>query len=486
MGAVSSGKSSACAFEIFQRAIAQEVGKNGIAMTKWAVIRSTEPKLTSTTMRTWSYWFPEEDYGKINWATPISHHFRITAPDIKLPASDGAVKRGCLCKKGQFYHEKSCPYTPTTKVCDIEVLFLAIDGAADIGKLKSLELTGAWINEAQEMNDIIVMDTLWERCRRFPPQNDRPEHIPQGQWPTWSGVWVDYNPPNVDHWLYDYFENKIQTDPEVAEMAAIFHQPSGLSPEAENKIGNHPDYYKDLVKGKEQWWIDVNIHGKYGYSRDGKPVYSNYNDAIHCAKEEIFYNKLSPLIIGIDFGLNCSAVICQQDMKGRFIILEELISEMGIRQFIETMLKPTLRNKYMGCKVIVIGDPSGNNRVQTDERTCYDELRAAGIPAEPSITNAIQPRIGAVNTLLTGLVEGKPRFQMNARCSVLREGFNSKYRFKKKNQSGDAGYLEDPEKNHPWSDIHDCVQYACLYAEGEIQNNRPRAKSKKISKLAWT
>ena len=56
---------------------------------------------------------------------------------------------------------------------------------------------------------------------------------------------------------------------------------------AENK-GNLPrNYYENLQAGKSQIWVDVYVHGRYGSVMDGKPVYPEYNDAIHCAKRAI-------------------------------------------------------------------------------------------------------------------------------------------------------------------------------------------------------
>ena len=50
---------------------------------------------------------------------------------------------------------------------DIDVLFLALDREEDVRKLLSLELTGAWINEAREIPKAIV-DTLTGRVGRYP------------------------------------------------------------------------------------------------------------------------------------------------------------------------------------------------------------------------------------------------------------------------------------------------------------------------------
>ncbi len=52
-----------------------------------------------------------------------------------------------------------------------------------------------------------------------------------------------------------------------------------------------------------------------------------------------------------------------------------------------------------------------------------------------------------------------------ARCPVLVQALGSKYRYKKLK----TGELDlKPEKNHPWSDLADALQYACLGANKAI------------------
>src|SRR3990167_7335364 len=75
MGPYGSGKSTACCWRIMEEASKRPIGKNGKATMKVLVLRNTEPALTSTTMRTWNHWFPEELFGEVKWDTPITHHF---------------------------------------------------------------------------------------------------------------------------------------------------------------------------------------------------------------------------------------------------------------------------------------------------------------------------------------------------------------------------------------------------------------------------
>ena len=452
MGPYNSGKTTFCCWHIMQEAFKRPVGKCGKARMKALVLRNTEPAITSTTMRTWNNWFPEGKLGKITWDTPITHTM-------------------LLCDPSQ-----------NKKEIELEVIFLALESYKDIFKVKSLDVTMAWWNEGKECPEKVIIDDVEARCHRYPPISDKPDNISYEDWYPGVKVLIDTNPPSTTHWIYKFFENDVVKDPSIS--AEIFKQPSGLSVEAENLPNIEKNYYQKLAKGKEQWWIDINIHGKYGYSREGKPVYSNYNDSKHIAKNEIFLNKNLPITIGMDFGHNCAASFTQMDSMGRFNVIDELVSNMAIREFLVTTLKPFIHSKYFGCKILVVGDPSGWNR-ERDDGCCGEELTKAHIPNQKAPSNDPVRRQGALNTLLTTMVMGEPKLQMNQRCVTLREGFNSGYMFKKVMVSGSSEYKEEPEKNR-FSHPLEALEYAALYyEEASLNSARPVIIQKKISKSAW-
>src|SRR6056300_414855 len=158
MGPVGSGKSYGCAAEIMLRAVKQPPSpKDGIRYSRFVIVRNSYPELRTTTIKTWLELFPENIWGPMRWSPPISHH-------IKLPARGDAAGIDC------------------------EVIFLALDQPKDVRKLLSLELTGAWVNEARELPKAVI-DGLTHRVGRYPTQRDGG--------PTWHGVWMDTNPPDA-------------------------------------------------------------------------------------------------------------------------------------------------------------------------------------------------------------------------------------------------------------------------------------------------
>lgn len=421
MGPVGSSKSSACCAEIFDRACHQHAS-NRIRRTRWAILRNTYPELKSTTIKTWLEWFPMT---QMKWDAPIS----------------GTIDT--------WLEDK-------TRI-QIEVYFLALERPEDIGKLKSLELTGAWLNEAGEMAKQ-VFDMVTQRVGRFPPVRDGG--------PTWSGVLLDSNPPDTDSWWFRLFEEQ---KPETFE---VYKQPGGLiqdkgvylpNPLAEN-IPNLPggyDYYKRQLAGKSKEWIKVYLEGQYGIVIDGKPIYPEYNDDLHCRE---ISPVQKPLLIGLDYGLTPAAVICQLSSRGQLLVLDELCAEdMGIAQFARDVLKPYLSTQWRDYAFQAIGDPAGNSRAESDEKTCFMELAEAGIAATPAPSNDFLKRREAVAKYLTRLTDGKPAFIVHPRCNKVRKGFMGGYCYRRI-QAGGERYRDVAEKNQ-YSHPHDALQYAALYTQ---------------------
>lgn len=433
MGPVGSSKSSACCLEMFTRAT-EQAAHVGVRRTRWAVIRNTYPELKSTTIKTWQEWFP---FAPMKWDAPISSH-------ISLPLPDG------------------------TKL-DMEVLFFPVDRPEEIGKLKSLELTGAWINEAAEVPKA-VFDMCTQRVGRFPP-------VRTGG-PTWSGVIMDTNPPDDDHWYYKLAEK--DSPPEWR----FFKQPGGLvehngtyapNADAEN-VENLPsghDYYLRQLPGKSKEWIKVFLLGNYGSVQDGKPVYPEYADDLHCRLTKVWPKV--PLLLGFDYGLTPACVICQITPHGTLQVLDEIWSEdSGVMQFARDMVRPHLAQHYAGMSFMAAGDPSGMSRKDTDERTVFQLLAEEGFPCVPAPSNAFVARRESVARYLTKLVDRAPALIVDPKCDMVRRGFNGRYKYRRIQLAGQERYRDIPEKNE-YSHLHDALQYAALHAQN-MNNSTEWAK----------
>jgi hypothetical protein len=249
LGPVGSGKSTGCVMDMLEKGLPQAPMKDGWRRTRWLVGRNTYRELLDTTIKTWLYWLGP--LGKLN-----------------------ENKMEWICR------------IPSMKL-EIEVLFRALDRPDDVKKLLSLELTGAWINEAREW-PLTLIDALEDRVGRFPPKQDGGC--------TWRGIIMDSNPPDEDHWIYRlYEENRVQD--KFPKKFAYFRQPGGVievapnefvpNPNAENLENLETDYYATRMAGKNPDYVRVYYGAQYGFVREGKPVMPEYTDAVHCAQQII-------------------------------------------------------------------------------------------------------------------------------------------------------------------------------------------------------
>jgi hypothetical protein len=347
-----------------------------------------------------------------------------------------------------------------------EIVFLALDREEHVKKLRGVQATGFWLNEVKELHKAIV-DMCDGRHGRYPSKMDGG--------PSWHGMIGDTNAPDDDHWYYELEEVR----PDDWEF---FRQPGGVmwddkkeawyeNPDAEN-LNNLPvGYYIKMVGSKDHDWIKVNLANQYGTVQTGKPVYKGqWNDSLHVAKDELLPMKGQPIIIGLDFGLTPCAIIGQTTPRGQLRIIDELCSEsMGIRQFCKNVLIPTLKVKYKGLDLYLVGDPAGNKRSDTDERTVFEELADLELEAEPAESNSPFKRQEAVRYYLTMLTDGKPAFLLSPHCKILRKGFNGGYQYRRLRVPGETRYTEEPDKNR-FSHPHDGLQYLCLQLRGGLSN----------------
>lgn len=423
-GPIGSGKSVACVAEMMRIScfVQQPTPGTNVRESRWVVVRNTYRELMDTTIQTFFDWVPE-------------HTGVFLKQDLKFTFKQ-ALPDGTIVKA--------------------EFLFRALDKPDDIKKLLSLEVTGGWLNEAREIPKAI-MDMLIGRLGRYPRKVDGLGGA------TRYCLLMDTNPPDSDHWYYKLFEEQ---KPEGYE---IFYQPSGLSPEAEN-IKNLPDgYYQKMQAGKDQEWINVYVHGQYGFVQDGKPVWPEYKDDFHHTDKEIIIPKSLTIHVGIDFGLTPAAIFGVRTPTDQIIAFDELVAEdMDARTF-GRLLKQKINSEYSGYNFRFTGDPAGDFRAQSDSSTPFMMLAAEKIPAAPAWTNDPVIRIGAAAAPMKRLDSaGNPGFLVGPKCKVLRKALSGGYKYRRIKVAGDERYHDVPDKNR-YSHPADGFQYLMLsLGEGTI------------------
>jgi hypothetical protein len=417
--------------EVLLRAFTQNVHR-GVRSSRWLAVRNTFAELKSTTIKTLAHWLPPS-ISRINANYPPIAHLKTRLPD-------------------------------GTHV-DLEILFIALDRPDDLRKLRSLEVTGVFLNEATEL-DKEVLEMAIQRRGRFPAVSD-------GGF-TYSGVIMDYNPPSTDHWLWDLFEKDplfgyklFRQPPAIIQMPKIL--PDGKAsadeliwvgnPEAEN-ITNHSEgfeYYLQQIPGKSQAWIDVFLRGSMASQRQAVRSRQRWSDKDHVSATPIVPDKYLPVVCAFDFGLNPAAVFGQLSRTGTLVITDELFLgvDTSLEEFLDVAVLPLLDSRYRGCRIDGFGDPAGLGRSPLDKRTPFMLINKAGIACRPARTNDYVPRRDAVASFLIR----RKGFVLAPHCKMLKEGFSKGYRYAKIATTGLT--RPRPEKN-AWSHLHDALQYLAL------------------------
>lgn len=439
-GPIGSGKSVACVSELFRLALMQEPSidprtgnRTGPRKVKSGVIRNTSPMLESTTMATWLEWLPEDQFGRMRWRPPFKHQIYI--PEINL---------------------------------EWEVWFLALDREEDVRKLLSFEFTNVWINEAREVSRGIVTAAI-SRVDRFPRVLDGGA--------TRACVIMDTNAPDEEHWWAimsgmveppDWLsQDDILTLVKPDNWAFFFQPPAmlddyasdgtlrgyTLNPERNNARFTSATYYENLIQGQSRDWIRNMVQNQIGRSFAGRPVYRDFNERVHVAAEPIEAKPGLELFVGMDFGKTPAVCIGQID-RGQVRIIEEIVTrDMNATQF-APIVRRHLAEKYPNFTFRAFGDPTGENDNDVIDTTPFQVFRANGIDVKPAWSNDPTVRIGAIQTQLNTMVEGRPGYLLSPACTYLLAGKKGGYCYKKNEETVD--------KKSIYSHVADAEQYMAL------------------------
>jgi len=446
-GPLGSGKTTCSAAKLFRLICEQRASKEGVRRSRWAAIRNTYPDLKNTTIRDWKTVVPD-GAGHFTMGAPPEHKL-----DFDLP--DG------------------------TRVL-AEVLFLALDKPDDVRKLRGMQLTGAWINEGKEIPKAIL-DMITGRVDRYPMPG----------YSSWVGVLMDTNAWDDDHWLEEL--DKLRLKGELPGYSYFVQPPAvvkvggrwQVNPEAENLKVLKADYYQRQLAGKREDWILVNLANQIGLSFDGKPVHPDYSESMHGAKEELL-PRPGLAWIGMDFGLTPAAVFLQRQPSGQIIAFDEIVCiETGGARFAEQIKAREAEWKarvpgLMFASNARRGDPSGDDRRDTDESTYFQVLRANGVQAMPASTNQAQLRRDALDRPLQRIVNGKPGIVFSTRCKVLRRGLAGAWNYRRVEIAGQERFKDEAEKNE-WSHVCEACEYGLIdmgehgviNVPGAVQINAP-------------
>lgn len=439
MGPIGSGKTGANLMKHVYNAIAQKPStRDGMRKYKLCVVRDTYRQLWQTTLPSWWRWMPRES-GQFTGAqdAPAQHVIRMRLPD----------------QTRVFY----------------TVDFIAIGEHKVEDVLRGYEPTAFYLNEVDRLAREVFLYARG-RAGRYPPMDEGG--------PDWYGVTADFNAPDVDSWLYEDMFGHCPAEFDV------FVQPSGFDAAAENLKNLPPGYYTNQAAGQPDWYVRRMIRNQFGASRDGKPVYEEFNDARHVAAEPLEALVGIPLIIGLDAGGHPAAAILQRHPNSQWRVLAELCGEAGTgpHRFGDDLAR-LLRERFPQHKkredFEAYCDPSalyGADRQAGEQDWSEIVAKKIGLRVRAAPTNKQLPRIEAARIPLSRTIDGtQPGLIVSARCPVIRKAFNSGYRYRRIQVPGDVRYSEEPEKNdhsHPMEALQYGLSGGGEYHEVMMRNRR--------------
>lgn len=450
-GPIGCGKTVAAFKDMFGKSANAPLSPDGVAKSKWVVVRNTYGDFVRGTLGSFDMALPDR-WKRAGNFHKTSNTFHLSTNVRRADGSDALMQ--------------------------MSIIFMAMDRMNADKRFKGMEMSGLFIDEANE-SPPEVFSAGASRLGRYPgdlPPNKRPRHIILAS-----------NSFDEQHPLYPFFydEREIQKNVEIAGISResyleVFDYPSGLSPEADNLQNLPNDYYPEKMAGRPQHWIDVMVHNEFGETIEGRPCYKYFTDKLHAA-EYIAPRKDLPLFCGIDFGRDSAVVVCQQDEEGNIAVVDadyrlDVGCDMAMREMFARFAErypPSQWNWKSG------GSDPGGEGSQLSISPASEARRLArdiGVcPTNKCETNDPAIRINAVNTLMAQLGgDKKPRLRIskdkNNRGLMWLIRAMTHYQYKMMVRVGDSvpRYHDAPDKNDE-SHIAEALQYALLRPNSGIR-----------------
>ena len=338
-----------------------------------------------------------------------------------------------------------------------EVMFRSAEGPGDTQKFGSVEVGYAWLEEVcpGRMPGGAITSGLAPEVLSDVIGRVRKWHAPDAVGKR-RILLTSLPPPSTKHWFHTLFydrrpllagvdETKVKT---LQDQIAFYR----LNPE-ENLPNLPPNYYETqavFLTSEDQ--VARFLRGEVGSSYGQAAIYAEqWNDAAHIKGNE---PVPGPMILGLDGGLDASAVWLQVRPDGRMTVLAELVTRgLGLEDFGLAVLQHG--GTLFGQRTYDIwADPAIFARSQNNARDGAWYLGKAGLRPKPAPQDP-QVRVSAVRTWLSRMGAQGPLLQVHPRCELLIEGFRGGYHWKTASGVPIVGRIDKNEFSHP----HDALQY---------------------------
>ncbi|MBL4768038.1 MAG: hypothetical protein JKY94_10040 [Rhodobacteraceae bacterium] len=436
---------------------------HGVVHARVAAIRDTYREMAKTALASWHEFFPKN--GPFT-RLPIKANYTGGSDRPVLHGLEWEVIRKVPGPRGIWIDAK------IPIILDME--FGAIGTSNLDSFFKGYEITAGWINEA-DLCEPSVPGRLYGRTARYPPRMEiqpwEAERCGTEIDPDTGKedikvpriILGDFNPPDESNWTY---EREIE-DPQSWPGYNFFAQPSGLSPDAENRLGKTRSAYveeEQAFGGPKHPDSLRNVHGQYAARADrGTPVFAGKFD-LQKHRSDVNLDPIPglPIYLGVDGGGSPACGIAQFMPTGQARLLREIVTFpiTGPTRFAEEINRVLLQD-FAGYPVAgAWGDPSnwfGADKINSEFSFMETVMNALGVMFVPTINNDPSARIEAVSMQLKEIDVNTPGLLCDPRLKYTIRGFVSQYHLTKSaSESATSRLVVD--KNE-FSHIHDAWQY---------------------------
>lgn len=448
MGPAGSGKTVASVFKLMRFAVnTMPVCRDSKIRVKATIVRDNFRSLYRSTMQTWLHCFPTALYPDLSGGQdrPACHKLLISTV-----RRDGRI-------------------IPV----DLQVDMFAIGDLNYEMLFKSYETSYAWATEADGVKPEAV-PFFFSRTGRYPSLDQLPEGVER---PRVMGV--DMNPPAPKHPLLLAAQRgsfREDFDPlKDKRTVNFFVQPSGLSPEAENRAGKTEAEYKLEMETMPKDEARRMVLGLPGRVKDGLPVYDlDWDRDKHVSKGPLEILPNVPLNAGFDQGGQSGgggqpAVFFFQiapsgQRRGLFSLA--CPPGTGADRFLEQVV-PVVRIRFRGLPPGVwTGDPAGfmgGDRVYKTLAWFDIIMNALGHRIDPAPTQEWTPRLESIGRLLRRGTRETPQIILcPVHCNPLIEALEGEFKFGKRL---DGSFDNLPVKNMA-ANVGEAAQYGELGISG--------------------
>lgn len=317
------------------------------------------------------------------------------------------------------------------------------NGLKDLSGFGSQEFAVIVVTEAFEITEQIYR-TLKRRCRQ--------EGVP-------VMILMESEPPNETHWLNEVTDpSKDNYDPDIEKWEVSTYE----------NWDNLPPAYRGSLESMPEQAKRKYIYGHTGFSVEGKPFYSGFNENIHVG--DFDWNPKKELILGWDFGFHFPAcLITQIDGFDRWIWLNEFLGRDTTIDKFADYIAEKINSLYPGAKLTCYGDPAGNQSNDKSEHTSIEILKSKGFSII-SKQSTYRERKEIIEGKLAKLHNSRPSLMLDRKCKICIDGFLGGYHYPtKKEQQQYEDKFELPVKDGFYDHLMNAGEYIAVNRFSAVQ-----------------